>query len=81
MPKTTAQTMPSWLGPGVRLWDSPPKRLAACSDGRCGTIRILEEPPMGKFTIQPHGRLQEWIAHENGHFLLSRARTFGVIRP
>lgn len=23
---------------------------------------------MGKFTIQPHGRLQEWIAHENGYF-------------
>jgi len=21
-----------------------------------------------KFIIQPHGRLQEWIAHENGHF-------------
>jgi NitT/TauT family transport system substrate-binding protein len=23
---------------------------------------------MPKFTIQPHGRLQEWIAHENGYF-------------
>jgi NitT/TauT family transport system substrate-binding protein len=23
---------------------------------------------MTKFTIQPHGRLQEWIAHENGYF-------------
>jgi NitT/TauT family transport system substrate-binding protein len=23
---------------------------------------------MSKFIIQPHGRLQEWIAHENGHF-------------
>ena len=23
---------------------------------------------MGKFTIQPHGRLQEWIAHEQGYF-------------
>ncbi len=23
---------------------------------------------MAKFTIQPHGRLQEWIAHENGYF-------------
>ena len=23
---------------------------------------------MGKFTIQPHGRLQEWIAHEKGYF-------------
>jgi hypothetical protein len=24
---------------------------------------------MAKFTIQPHGRLQEWIAHEKGYFL------------
>jgi len=23
---------------------------------------------MGKFIIQPHGRLQEWIAHEKGYF-------------
>src|SRR5829696_1072051 len=23
---------------------------------------------MGKFTIQPHGRLQEWVAHEKGYF-------------
>jgi NitT/TauT family transport system substrate-binding protein len=23
---------------------------------------------MAKFTIQPHGRLQEWIAHEKGYF-------------
>ena len=23
---------------------------------------------MGKFTIQPHGRLQEWIAHDKGYF-------------
>jgi len=23
---------------------------------------------MTKFTIQPHGRLQEWIAHEKGYF-------------
>ena len=23
---------------------------------------------MAKFTIQPHGRLQEWIAHEQGYF-------------
>ena len=23
---------------------------------------------MGKFVIQPHGRLQEWIAHEKGYF-------------
>ena len=23
---------------------------------------------MSKFIIQPHGRLQEWIAHENGYF-------------
>ena len=23
---------------------------------------------MGKFVIQPHGRLQEWIAHERGYF-------------
>ena len=23
---------------------------------------------MGKFTIQPHGRLQEWIAHEKNYF-------------
>ena len=23
---------------------------------------------MEKFTIQPHGRLQEWIAHEKGYF-------------
>src|SRR5215472_13950213 len=23
---------------------------------------------MAKFTIQPHGRLQEWIAHETGYF-------------
>jgi hypothetical protein len=23
---------------------------------------------MGKFTIQPYGRLQEWIAHEKGYF-------------
>jgi len=23
---------------------------------------------MGKFAIQPHGRLQEWIAHEQGYF-------------
>ena len=23
---------------------------------------------MNKFTIQPHGRLQEWIAHEKGYF-------------
>ena len=23
---------------------------------------------MSKFTIQPHGRLQEWIAHEKGYF-------------
>jgi len=23
---------------------------------------------MAKFVIQPHGRLQEWIAHENGYF-------------
>ena len=23
---------------------------------------------MEKFVIQPHGRLQEWIAHEKGYF-------------
>ncbi len=23
---------------------------------------------MGQFIIQPHGRLQEWIAHEKGYF-------------
>ena len=23
---------------------------------------------MTRFTIQPHGRLQEWIAHEKGYF-------------
>ena len=23
---------------------------------------------MSKFIIQPHGRLQEWIAHERGYF-------------
>jgi hypothetical protein len=23
---------------------------------------------MAKFTIQPHGRLQEWIAHGKGYF-------------
>ena len=23
---------------------------------------------MAKFVIQPHGRLQEWIAHEKGYF-------------
>jgi NitT/TauT family transport system substrate-binding protein len=23
---------------------------------------------MTKFIIQPHGRLQEWIAHEKGYF-------------
>ena len=23
---------------------------------------------MAKLTIQPHGRLQEWVAHENGYF-------------
>ena len=23
---------------------------------------------MAKFMIQPHGRLQEWIAHEKGYF-------------
>ena len=23
---------------------------------------------MAKFIIQPHGRLQEWIAHEQGYF-------------
>src|SRR5829696_5901188 len=23
---------------------------------------------MAKFVIQPHGRLQEWVAHENGYF-------------
>ena len=23
---------------------------------------------MAKFIIQPHGRLQEWIAHEKGYF-------------
>src|SRR5437764_8828030 len=23
---------------------------------------------MGKFTIQPHGRLQEWIADQKGYF-------------
>ena len=23
---------------------------------------------MEKFIIQPHGRLQEWIAHEKGYF-------------
>src|SRR5215212_4862883 len=27
-----------------------------------------EEKQLGKFTIQPHGRLQEWIAHEKGYF-------------
>jgi NitT/TauT family transport system substrate-binding protein len=28
----------------------------------------MEKRNMGKFTIQPHGRLQEWIAHEKGYF-------------
>src|SRR5712691_6728108 len=28
----------------------------------------MEAGNMGKFTIQPHGRLQEWIAHEKGYF-------------
>ncbi len=23
---------------------------------------------MGKFRIQPHGRLQEWVAEEKGYF-------------
>ena len=23
---------------------------------------------MGKFVIQPHGRLQEWVAEEHGYF-------------
>jgi hypothetical protein len=25
---------------------------------------------MGKFIIQPHGRLQEWIADEKGYFTM-----------
>src|SRR5262249_9945125 len=29
---------------------------------------VCRSEPMGKFTIQPHGRLQEWIAHEKGYF-------------
>jgi NitT/TauT family transport system substrate-binding protein len=28
----------------------------------------FRENAMAKFTIQPHGRLQEWIAHEKGYF-------------
>src|SRR6476619_7178211 len=28
----------------------------------------MEDHNMGKFIIQPHGRLQEWIAHEKGYF-------------
>src|ERR1041385_8437252 len=27
-----------------------------------------EDKPMTKFVIQPHSRLQEWIAHEKGYF-------------
>jgi ABC-type nitrate/sulfonate/bicarbonate transport system substrate-binding protein len=37
---------------------------------RVGQKRIIrnEVNTMAKFTIQPHGRLQEWIAHEKGYF-------------
>src|SRR5262249_17264440 len=34
----------------------------------CGRDHAARRATMAKFTIQPHGRLQEWIAHANGYF-------------
>jgi hypothetical protein len=46
--------------PGARLRDTP--------HAQPGEVRVIRRSVMAKFTIQPHGRLQEWIAHENGYF-------------
>src|SRR5262249_32935866 len=40
------------------------KPCARLRDRPCAIRRSV----MAKFTIQPHGRLQEWIAHEKGYF-------------
>ena len=47
-----------------------PKSLTTARRGHCGPRRAASEgeDAMEKFVIQPHGRLQEWIAHEKGYF-------------
>src|SRR5262249_8381025 len=49
----------------VRLRDS--WHAKAVPTVECGRPAIRRWA-MAKFTIQPHGRLQEWIAHENGYY-------------
>jgi hypothetical protein len=36
---------------------------------------------MGKFRIQSHGRLQEWVAEENGHFKESGLDYEFLVKP
>src|ERR1700757_5250069 len=58
---------PPWRGARPALTNSPMDRYAALPVRQ--TARDTRQgQTMEKFTIQPHGRLQEWIAHENGYF-------------
>src|SRR5258707_4426234 len=34
----------------------------------CGAAEFTKESTMGKFIIEPHFRLQEWVAEEKGYF-------------
>jgi ABC-type nitrate/sulfonate/bicarbonate transport system substrate-binding protein len=44
---------------------SPGARLAVNDNRR---FRAAAEDPMGKFIVEPHFRLQEWVAEEKGYF-------------
>src|SRR5436190_2103448 len=51
----------------VSAWRSsrPQARLASMAIARS---RRTAEGPMGKFIVEPHFRLQEWVAQEKGYF-------------
>ena len=36
---------------------------------------------MAKFIIQPHGRLNDWVAHEKGYFTWMHARKLFDVLP
>jgi NitT/TauT family transport system substrate-binding protein len=59
-------------GRGVRPRGAVGRRLRAASGGRRGgwprSGGALASPPMAKIRIQPHSRLQEWVAEDEGFF-------------
>ncbi len=52
---------------GLELYRVPPP-LSIAWKNHTTTLRVQGRPMVTRFIIQPHGRLQEWIAHEKGYF-------------